>query len=421
MAFPYQFGSLGDLTLESCNSSKFEIYCNSFLPSEKLLQHWYQYFNLSLAGFAAGAAVILWIVQHCWHVSQRQRLHRQGAAVRERVEKIDDQQADFLPDLLPLPLPDQNPRNSGLTSLKNPSSYSLKTSELSPPSFTPLRSSGISTPERYHAGPPAALSADLRKSMQSISLRSEDDSATTLTPSQNYDLVMIPLFANTVKDSQRMSTSRPASFSNSATARTFVGLFELQDLGTGVLSGQALCNAAIALNTRRVEKGCAGLVLHINNYDTCTAQITELLRELCQRQVGVVLMCDPEIEALQSINFGLLVGTIFKNACILDNGERRNFFQTIGLREMMGRCAEERLLRPGFFVKFLDLWSVQPTAAVARRARKLAGFFGASLEHGAKPDRGWAALVKYPLSLSALDYLKRSEVVEVGHPLVLIL
>jgi hypothetical protein len=419
MAFPYQFGSLDDLALESCNSSKFEIYCNSFLPPEKRLQHWYQYFNLSLAGFAACVAVTLWVVQYFWRVWRRRRLQRRDVVVRESVEKTDDPQADILPDLLPPQLPDQNVPGSSSASFKTPSTYNFKTSEVGQYSSTPLRSSGFSTPSQHPVRPPAALSADLRKSMQSISLRSEEDSVANVNTSQNYDLVTIPLFTNTVKDSPRWSTSRPASFSSSAPTRTFVGLFELQDLGTDALSHKALCDTADVLNTRRVEKGCAGLVLHIHNHDTCTSQITALLRELCHQQVGVILMCDPDTEVLQSINFGLLVGTIFKNACILDNGERRNFFQTMGLREMMGRCAEERILRPAFFVKFLDLWSVQPTAAVARRAHKLAGFFGASLEHGAKPEQGWSAAIRYPLSLSALDYLKRSEVVEVSHLLVL--
>jgi hypothetical protein len=277
-----------------------------------------------------------------------------------------------------------------------------------------LRNSQISTPRRYTVDTPTALRADLLKSMLSISLRSEENTLANPNQAQSYDLGMIQLFAENGKDSPRSSTSPPASTSRSAPAKTLVGLFEMQDLGLCVLSSQTVRNAAATLDTRRVEKGCVGLVLHITKNDTCTTQITELLYELCHRQVGVVLMCDPDTIALQSINFGLLVGTIFENACILENGNRRDFFQTVGLREMMGRCAQERLLRPAFFVKFLDLWSVQPTAAVVRRAHKLAEYFGASFEHGAVARERLAAYVKYPTSLSAFDYLKRSEVVEVS-------
>jgi hypothetical protein len=412
MAFPYQFGSLADL--ETCQDSKFLIYCNHFLPQAERLRHWYQYANLYLVGFAASVPLTLWTVQYFWHAWRHRRLHKRDPIVGVVIEEIFDRETVMLPNFSPSRLSDQTLGGSGTASPKAQPLYNGKTSEASRDSSVTLRNSQVSTAQPYIVDSPTALGADVRKSMQSINLRSEDDATTNPNQSPNYDLVMIPLFAETENDSPRSSTSPPASISRSAPAKTLVGLFEMQDLGPGALSSQATRKAAITLNERRAEKGCAGLVLHLINRDTCTTQIIELLHELCHLQVGVVLMCDPDTKALQHINFGLLVGTVFENACILDNGARRNFFQTVGLREMMGRCAKERLLRPTFLVKFLDLWSVQPTAAVARRAHKLAEYFGASFEHGAVAHQGWAARAKCPTSLSAFDYLKRSEVVEVS-------
>jgi hypothetical protein len=413
MAFPYQFGSPGNLALESCDESKFQIYCNTLLTPAERLQHWYQYVNLYLVYVAAGVPLVLWTVQYFWRAGQRWRQRRQDARAQGAVGKQDKRESDLFPLLFPLRLSGNSSRSSGVASPQT--SYSAKPSEASRHSSMTSRNSGSSTPQQFVGSPPVALRADVRKTMQSISLLSEGSSSVVNVNSlQNCDLHMIPLFAETGKDTPLSSASPRASTLGSLPGKTYVGLFELQDLGTGVLSGQALRNAVAALDTRRAEKGCVGLVLRITNRDTCTPQITELLHELCRRLIGVVLMCDPDTQALRSINFGLLVGAVFENACILDSGKRRNFFRTVDLREMMGRCADERVIRPAFLVKFLDLWSVQPTAAVVRRAHKLAEYFGASLEHGARSEQRWAEHVKFPISLSAFDYLKRSDVVEVS-------
>jgi hypothetical protein len=412
MAFPYQFGSPGDL--EACDDSKFLIYCNGFLPPAERLQHWYQYANLYLIGIAASMPLILWIVQYFTHTWRRKRLHRRNNTVGVAIEETVNRETAILHNLITDRLSDPNQPSSITASPMVQSLYSRKIPEAISGSARSSRINRVPITEPNIVDTPTALGVNVHNSMQSISLCSEDYTISNPNQSQNYDIVMIQLFGETETNSPRSSLSPPASISRSAPAKTLVGLFEMQDLGPRAFSNQAMHNAATLLNTRRVENGCVGLVLHVTNRDTCSTQITELLHELCHRQIGVVLMCDPDAKALQSINFGLLVGTIFENACILENGTRRDFFHTVGLREMMGRCAEERLLRPAFFVKFLDLWSVQPTAATTRRAQKLAEYFGASFEHGAIAHQGWAAHVKYPPSLSAFDYLKRSEVVEVS-------
>jgi hypothetical protein len=82
----------------------------------------------------------------------------------------------------------------------------------------------------------------------------------------------------------------------------------------------------------------------------------------------------------------------------------------------MVRCAEERVERPDFFVGFHDVWEARPSAAVARRATKIAQHFGAVLEHEASRLSGpvWVNTPRLPVSMSGFEYLRRSDTSEVS-------
>ncbi|KAK3349640.1 hypothetical protein B0T25DRAFT_582541 [Lasiosphaeria hispida] len=108
------------------------------------------------------------------------------------------------------------------------------------------------------------------------------------------------------------------------------------------------------------------------------------------------------------VDFGLLVGVIIENACILTDGGRRDYFHSQQLREVMSRCAGERAKRPGFFVGFRDGWDKQPSAAVVCRAFKVAAHFGAVLEHHANGE----AARRLPFPMSGFEYLRKAKMTE---------
>lgn len=53
MASFFQPGS-NDPAIEDCETGRFEVYCNSIIPSEQRFETWYQIFNL-----AVGSAAVL--------------------------------------------------------------------------------------------------------------------------------------------------------------------------------------------------------------------------------------------------------------------------------------------------------------------------------------------------------------------------
>ncbi|KAM7186124.1 hypothetical protein V8F20_011530 [Naviculisporaceae sp. PSN 640] len=112
---------------------------------------------------------------------------------------------------------------------------------------------------------------------------------------------------------------------------------------------------------------------------------------------------------IDHINLGLVSGVIIDNACILPNGQRRDYFRSHNLRNVMAKCAEERSRRPGFFVGFHDMWGQQPSAAVICRAIKVASHFEAVLEYGPQETEE-TGLGQSPTSLSGIEYLRRPDV-----------
>lgn len=182
----------------------------------------------------------------------------------------------------------------------------------------------------------------------------------------------------------------------------------------GDFSKTAIAELATQLDLLRLQQGCSGIVVRISG-DSGNELVEVLLPALCQKHVSLFLMCDADLNALLEVDFGLLDGIIAENACILPNGDRRDFFLAERLRKVMGRCVEVRVDRPGFFIGFIDLWDVPPSSAVARRAFKLAEYYGAALFHGPTSESRFKGGITtaYPMSLSGFDFLKRPEMTEV--------
>ncbi|KAK3938628.1 putative glycosyl transferase [Diplogelasinospora grovesii] len=137
----------------------------------------------------------------------------------------------------------------------------------------------------------------------------------------------------------------------------------------------------------------------------------ELIWQLHERGIPVLLKAYHDDNMLDRIDFGSLVGIIIENACILPNGQRRDYFCSQRLRHVMVKCAEQRVERPAYFVGFHDLWDTQPSAAVVCRAAKLAKHFGAIFEHGPKRANGEAnhSSASVSPSISGFEYLRKPE------------
>ncbi|KAJ9624030.1 hypothetical protein H2203_005477 [Taxawa tesnikishii (nom. ined.)] len=184
------------------------------------------------------------------------------------------------------------------------------------------------------------------------------------------------------------------------------------DLTDGSFRASAVDNAADRakhLSELRFSQGLDGLVLRYGSSDN--AGFTNiLLRKLRQLDVPVMLLGDAGSPLLEQLHFELIDGLILQNACLLPNGERRDFFRAATLRECAARAKTQRKTRPGFFLGFLELWDIRPSSATLRRAYKLADFYGAVIEARPrlvsadhKPRKG--------MPLSAFDFLKKADAV----------
>jgi hypothetical protein len=473
MSFPPDFGAGANLDAELCEGSRYKLYCNTILPTDERLRHWYQYLSLALAATAILVPILISALPHLRRFWQRWRWQRRvGPSKNELQSRIGGTGWNSIS------MPVLDPRKStsgsalsmltveshgdeigrsrssiGLVSDRNPSALSLRnsTTERTSSAFsmrghdrcqsslsvrelcederripsavmvsgstyqdTPVVESprAIMEPEYF----PSFLRSDHQSSIQGIALQPKVDSEITFNPLQNFDLRITPLFTRTGGAGSRFSTlSRTSSPDCSRGPRkTFVGLVDTQDLGPEAFAGEELHETVSELNMLRTEKGYTGLVLRVHD-NINPSQTIELLNLLFKKKVGVMLMCDTDSTLLQSVNFGLLIGLILENSTILVDGQRRGFFQSDGLRSIMDRCAHERVERPSFFLGFNDLWETRPTAAVVRRAFKIAEFFGATLTHG---PLNRTTTEKFPISMSGFDYLKGDQIVEVCHNLL---
>ncbi|SPJ88071.1 uncharacterized protein FTOL_12540 [Fusarium torulosum] len=140
-----------------------------------------------------------------------------------------------------------------------------------------------------------------------------------------------------------------------------------------------------------------------------------LLACLASIEVPVILVCQHDCEAIDDVDLSIASGLIVENACILSNGQRRDYFKARRLRDTMARCTLQRDKRPDFFVGFLDRWETQPMPSVVRRAAKIAQHFDAVIEHGPiDPTASGKAssLESASKTMSAFEYLRHAEMVE---------
>lgn len=175
---------------------------------------------------------------------------------------------------------------------------------------------------------------------------------------------------------------------------------------TSRFSKENIGERAAFVNNLRLKHGLHGFIVSYSHGDSAE-DINILLIALRNLHVSAILMGDPDLEIVDSISFALIDGFMIKNACILSDGQRRDFFRAVQVRECVARCKRQMKKRPEFFMGFLEVWRTRPSAATLRRAFKLADFFGAVIQAQAASQHN----TRTEMSLSAFDWLKRPEIV----------
>lgn len=265
---------------------------------------------------------------------------------------------------------------------------------------------------------PAQADTNLSEKAAPVALRSiksfgfHNGNRRDLFLQQDYDLHILGLRRPKVERFEE--SPLPAAQTFNAPARNIFGFIDSWDWGSRT-SDYSVVEAASKMDEMRRAQNCVGLVL-LANVVPFPKDFNPLLEALRRQSVSVVVMAQPDDPFIEYVNFNLLAGVIFMNACVLPNGMRRDFFRAAQLREGIGRCARQRKTRPGFFLGFLDLWDVRPTAATVKRAGKFADFHSAIVH--VRPRTSATRVEQYERGkeacLSGFDWLKRPDIVEVA-------
>lgn len=207
---------------------------------------------------------------------------------------------------------------------------------------------------------------------------------------------------NTAQDSVHPTRSSADVQPVTNTSTLFYGVLK----PTSRFSNEDIGERAAFVNNLRLKQGLHGFIVSYRHGDSAE-DINILLMALRNLHVSAILMGDPDLEIVDSISFALIDGFMIKNACVLPNGQRRDFFRAVQMRECVARCKRQMENRPEFFMGFLEVWTTRPSAATLRRAFKLADFFDAVIQAQAASQHN----TRIEMCLSAFDWLKRPEIV----------
>ncbi|RGP77985.1 glycosyl transferase [Fusarium longipes] len=232
--------------------------------------------------------------------------------------------------------------------------------------------------------------------------------------SKGYDLVIIPVAmgegaGGAAADSYSLNSSRTAL--DASPVKMTLARIRMEDYG---LEDAQLTEAAHSLALAQTLNDWAGFTLQCTPIQNAE-QTNYLLACLASVDVPVILQCHHDCESIDCIDFSLASGVIVENACILADGQRRDYFKARRLRDIMARCIAQRDKRPDFFVGFLDRWEIQPKPSVVRRAAKVAQHFDAVMEHGPVDHATGvqvSSLESAKRTMSAFEYLRRAEMIE---------
>ncbi|KAG9251738.1 uncharacterized protein F5Z01DRAFT_627081 [Emericellopsis atlantica] len=173
--------------------------------------------------------------------------------------------------------------------------------------------------------------------------------------------------------------------------------------------------AQLSERLKAISKGSDIDAIGLHCSDATNLETLEaLLHELLECNIPAVLVASHDSNIWPHVDLTVFSGIVIENACILQSGDRRDYFRSRMLQDVVGRCSKIRESDPDYFVGFADLWEVRPHPAVIRRAVKLAEHFGALLEHGpVRPEEnGGIHVGAASQTLSGFEFLRRPEVIE---------
>jgi hypothetical protein len=378
MASFFQPGT-NDPAISACEPGRFKIYCNAIISPEDLLSNWYQVLNLSVGAACIFLPLVLLFIR---------------AAARLRASHLFRFKRYVFPYRRNLPC--VRPCTD----------------------FCPLpRLRKRKSPPSRDGGTPPPMTAF--KAAKSFRVFDESDGLSMKGDKRDYDLMMLPLtIGDIVRDGDSVSRSSHMP-PTSETAKMNIACVNLDSFHPDTLSDDGeddeLSKTASFLADLHSRSNLGGIALRCAA-DQDPDKLNDLLQVLYFRGIPILLLASHDSSIWSFAEYGFTAGVIIENACILSNGQRRDYFKAKALRDIMAICGKERETRPEYFVGFLDLWDTRPHPSVIRRAVKLAEHFGAVVEHGPANS---LVVVGGPTksaaqTLSGFEYLRRTELTEVS-------
>ncbi|KAH6983617.1 hypothetical protein BKA56DRAFT_672274 [Ilyonectria sp. MPI-CAGE-AT-0026] len=338
-------------TIEECSRSTFEIYCNSILPADKRFNNLFQVSNFTIGATAILASLLYFLV--CILLQSRKSDSSKTLWGQKESRNSDETSIDR-----------ENPRHSF-------------------------------------------------RSTKSFTFVSDTESMSAHRECRSYDLVVLPLVMGGNAAGEDGHSRSSVCTTEGVEAKMSLASVDISSFGSGALEDSQIDATVDFLANIYLHNNLDGFVLRCSKAKK-PEQMDGLLERLYRSRISVLLSCDHDSDALDSISLAFASGLIVENALILSNGDRRDYFRAQRFRKIMGRCHMEREERPDFFIGFLDRWETPPHPAVVRRAVRLAEHFGAVIEHGpidAKMNLK-APILSATQTLSGFEYLRRSETIQ---------
>ncbi|KAK4173728.1 family 4 putative glycosyltransferase [Triangularia setosa] len=378
MASFFQLPTSGDPVVAVCNpggnaTDQRQVYCNKVLAPEDRLRTPLQLFTLVYGAACLGLPVLYFVLR------QTAILGRSWSQRRKRQQKI-------------------------------------------PPSLPGSKTKGRKSRSLTSLPPTSTTEAKLLSSVQHLHFLNDSNDTTAVilsdgglgsnTEYPSHHAYIIP-FRSLGQTTPDLTTSSPRIGPvNSQDKPVILGSVALQHITRATVPNW------VTYLTKLVKDDflASGVVIQLlppqqSNDDEQTEALIVLLDILSRLQdvdipILISVQHDVAEAQLQHVDLSLVAGLIVENACILPNGQRRDFFRSYSLRNLMARVLGERGNRPWFFVGFWDRWEQRPSPAVVVRGEKLARHFEGVLAHGYIEGGGEAAERK---CVSGFEVLRKPE------------
>jgi len=343
------------------DTGRFLIYTNSTLAGTGLLAKWYQVIVLGIGAAALWLPLLRWIIGGIWKpIRRRREMRKRGIKFGPKQEK------DVSPKKFPSPNIDFD-----------------------------------------HHG------TDHKINSFGVYLRGDIDDFLAL----EYDLHIIDLNTCSRDTTSRWGSKRKTivdglRVDGSRSSPNVWGLVGEAEWSVVSSPETPLLQTVDRLRAISQSRGLAGLVVSSNIAPG--SKVNDIVHQFVKSGLSCMLLEDAG-NPINRVDPSLLSGVIYKNACILTNGSRRDFFQARKLRISLARHCEELKRDPNYAVAFLDLYIDKPLPSVIRRAYKFAKFHAAIIHHDAAgvvdDQKANCAVSSNPCS--AFDWLKRDDIVKV--------